>query len=226
MRVQEGGKEECLCFIKEREGQPTLWVLIYVDGIPVCSTDLNMVEGTKKVLGAHFAVKDLGDVSFFLGMHYSRVRRPNGVRFSINPSNERLTVELLKSFNMEGVYTETNSYGPYMVQMHDESAPSPTDNRFRELAGGLLYLENTVRPDISFAVGNSARHTAAPATHDWKAGMDVLKCLEGTKTFGRVWDPTKDGVVAFVHSDLGEVITARDLLGGMFSIWFCCSVMV
>jgi hypothetical protein len=51
---------------------------------------------------------------------------------------------------------------------------------YRELVGQLLWISNTVRPDISFAVGSLARYMTTPRKDAWTAALHVLKYLNQT----------------------------------------------
>ena len=41
---------------------------------------------------------------------------------------------------------------------------------YLSLIGALMYLANSTRPDIAFAVNLLARHSAAPAKRHWAGG--------------------------------------------------------
>jgi hypothetical protein len=44
-----------------------------------------------------------------------------------------------------------------------------------------MYLANSTRPDIAFAVNLLARHNAAPTRRNWTGGKQILRYLNGTK---------------------------------------------
>ena len=56
--------------------------------------------------------------------------------------------------------------------------------RYSELVGSLLYLSNTVRPDIAAAVGQLSRFLSDPKEHHWHAAVRVLRYLKGTMDLG------------------------------------------
>ncbi|SOV05329.1 uncharacterized protein UDID_18391 [Ustilago sp. UG-2017a] len=49
--------------------------------------------------------------------------------------------------------------------------------RYQELVGQLLWVSNTVRPDISFAVGALAQYMPEPIDSAWSAVIHLLKYL-------------------------------------------------
>jgi hypothetical protein len=60
--------------------------------------------------------------------------------------------------------------------------------------GALMYLANSTRPDIAFAVNLLARHSAAPTKCHWVGVKTVFRYLNGAKNLGlfycRNQDPT------------------------------------
>src|SRR5699024_1698692 len=51
----------------------------------------------------------------------------------------------------------------------------------RNLIGGLLYIANLTRPDISAAVSFLSRHLSRPTERIWKYCKQVLRYLHTTK---------------------------------------------
>ena len=55
---------------------------------------------------------------------------------------------------------------------------------YLSLIGALMYLANSTRPDIAFAVNLLARHSAAPTKRHWTGAKQILRYLNGTKDLG------------------------------------------
>ncbi len=55
---------------------------------------------------------------------------------------------------------------------------------YLSLIGALMYLANSTRPDIAFAVNLLARHSGAPTKRHWTRGKQILRYLNGTKDLG------------------------------------------
>jgi hypothetical protein len=58
-----------------------------------------------------------------------------------------------------------------------------TTKAFRQLVGSLRYLADKTRPDISYSVGQLARHMQDPRREHWLAAKHVLAYLRGTIKF-------------------------------------------
>ena len=52
-------------------------IVIYVDDLIITGDDKAQIENVKKVLGAEFDMKDLGDLKYFLGIEV--VQTPQGI---------------------------------------------------------------------------------------------------------------------------------------------------
>jgi histone deacetylase 1/2 len=73
----------------------TMFVLVYVDDIIVASSTQATVLGLLQQLRGDFALKDLGDLHYFLGIEVKKVAD------GITLSQERYTRDLLKRAGME-----------------------------------------------------------------------------------------------------------------------------
>jgi hypothetical protein len=200
-------------FVEREEGEDDSYVLVYVDDIIVSSKDIDKVSAVKKLLSAHFAVKDLGLVKYFLGMSITQTFDNDGVLQSIKLSNENLTTEIINNFHKE----ETLS--PKQIPMDTSFQLSahvgellPADNRYRDLVGGLNYLANTVRPDIAFAASHLSRYAVKPTSHHYRAGISALKYLLGSKDLGLMSERGKSGITGYVDSDYAGEETGEGLL--------------
>jgi histone deacetylase 1/2 len=71
-----------------------VFVLIYVDDIIVASSTKEATEGLLRSLAQEFALKDLGELHYFLGIEVNKV--PNGIILS----QDKYASDLLKIVNM------------------------------------------------------------------------------------------------------------------------------
>jgi hypothetical protein len=55
---------------------------------------------------------------------------------------------------------------------------------YLSLIGALMYLANSTRPDIAFAVNLLARYNSAPTKRHWTGGKQILRYLNGTRDLG------------------------------------------
>jgi hypothetical protein len=206
-------------FIQSKEGGEAVYLLLYVDDILITSQDLTRVEEVKALLASKFAVKDLGEAKHFLGMQITFERESDGILRSVKLSNKKkLVTDILESFDMSSCRPKATPLDTSRKLQKDSGDPLPKDNRYRELVGGILYLANTVRPDLSFAAGLLARFSNAPTSTHLSAGMNVLKYLAGTKGMGLVWEKDSKTFEAFVDSDYAGDLDGRKSTSGFVFI--------
>jgi len=137
-------------------GNNLLYLLVYVDDIILTSNNADFVSQFVTRLAQRFSLKDLGNLSYFLGVEV--VPHPSGILLS----QQRYIQELLARTQMEQakhVLTPlpTNSSSLTL------SSGSPLSNpiEYRTVVGSLQYLSLT-RPDVSFVVNRMSQFMHAP----------------------------------------------------------------
>jgi hypothetical protein len=70
---KENIEDNCV-YAKFKNGK-CIFLILYVDGILLASSDINLLIETKKFLSSNFDMKDLGESSFVLGIEIHRDRR-------------------------------------------------------------------------------------------------------------------------------------------------------
>jgi histone deacetylase 1/2 len=55
---------------------------------------------------------------------------------------------------------------------------------YRSLVGGLNYISNGTRPDVTFTVNQLSKYSNAPTVAHWEAAIDCLRYLYSTITWG------------------------------------------
>jgi hypothetical protein len=135
-----------------------LFVLVYVDDIIVASSSQEATEALLQDLQKGFALKDLGDLHFFLGIE---VKVSDGLILS----QGWYVTYVLKRLGMDSakpVDTPLPTSEKLSLTAGDRLRPEDA-TRYRSLAGALQYLTLT-RPDISFSVNRVCQFLHAPTT--------------------------------------------------------------
>jgi hypothetical protein len=106
---------------------------------------------------------------------------------------------------------ERGFYMSIREQTASQGAGKPIKgDRYPELIGSLLYLANTIRPDIAHAVGILARYRGCPTrSAHWNGAMRVIAYLKGTQELGVVFGSDNNVLHGFVDSDFGACIDLR-----------------
>jgi hypothetical protein len=128
------------------KGGYTLFVLVYVDDIIVASSSQAATDALLKDLQEDFALKDHGDLHYFLGIEVKRLE--DGLILS----QQRYAMEILTKAGMKNykpIDTPLCTSEKLSVVSGDKLGPKDS-TRYRSMVGALQYLTLT-RPDLSYA---------------------------------------------------------------------------
>lgn len=139
-------KADTSLFYYNRGGY-TMFILVYVDDIIVASSSQQATNALLKDLQKEFALKDLGDLHYFLGIE---VKKQSG---GLLLSQGRYAMDLLTRSGMnKAKAVDTPLSTSEKLSITDGISLGPEDStNYRSVVGALQYLTLT-RPDISFAV--------------------------------------------------------------------------
>ncbi|KAK0605174.1 hypothetical protein LWI29_023729 [Acer saccharum] len=156
-----------------------IFLLVYVDDIIVTGNDVTSVNDFIATLARRFSIKDLGGLSYFLGVEVTSCSA------GLFLSQQKYITDLLhrtKMFDAKPVSTPLPT--DHSITLLDGT--SLTDaTEFRRVIGALQYLSFT-RPDIAFAVNKLAQFMHRPTTGHWSLAKRLLRYLRGTLGFGLV----------------------------------------
>jgi histone deacetylase 1/2 len=168
-----------------------------VDDIIVASSSDAATATLLKDLQADFALKDLGDLHYFLGIEVKKVC--NGILLT----QQKYTSDLLNRVGMESckpMNTPMSSIDKLSVYDGDPLGPKDI-TEYRSIVGALQYLTLT-RPDISFAVNKVCQFLHKPTTVHWSAVKRILRYLQHTIGMGlRIRKSLSTLVSAFSDAD-------------------------
>ncbi|CAL1402230.1 unnamed protein product [Linum trigynum] len=197
-------------------------LLLYVDDMIITGDDASGITHLKEGLHASFTLKELGSLSYFLGLEITRSSR------GILLSQRKYIADLLSSAQFGDCIPVTT---PMEVNLHlarESGVPLVNPSQYRHLVGSLIYLTHT-RPDISFAVHVVSQFMSDPRVDHLAAVHRILRYLQGTREVGLFLPATGDfRLQAYSDSDYaGCVDTRRSTtgwcvqLGGAFVNWRC-----
>ncbi|KAH9668128.1 retrovirus-related pol polyprotein from transposon RE1 [Citrus sinensis] len=156
-------------------------VLIYVDDVLVTGPDSVLLEAFITNLSKVFALKDLGLVSYFLGIEVSYTDH------GMHLSQTKYIKDLLAKASMQNCKeTETPFSTGYKLERAAKGllgAEFENPTLYRSIVGGLQYLILT-RPDIAYSVHKLSQYLSAPTLQHWLACKKVLRYLQATITHG------------------------------------------
>jgi histone deacetylase 1/2 len=187
-----------------------VFVLVYVDDIIVVSSTSEATSGLLRNLKEAFALKDLGDLHYFLGMEVTKVR--DGIILS----QDKYASDLLKRVNMwscKPASTPMSTSEKMSAFVGTPLGPADATN-YRSVVGALQYLTLT-RPDISFAVNKVCQYLHAPTEIHWSAVKRILRYVKANTKIGLSISRCKSLLVSgFSDADCAGSLDDRRSTGG------------
>ncbi|RVX06418.1 Retrovirus-related Pol polyprotein from transposon RE1 [Vitis vinifera] len=183
-------------------------LLVYVDDIVITGSDSALLGQLKTHLSESFHMKDLGSLTYFLGLevHHS----PSGI--SLN--QHKYASDLVATAGLQGA-TSVDTPMELNVKLRKEEGDLLADpSLYRKLVGSLVYLTIT-RPDISFAVQQVSQFLQTPRHLHLAAVRRIIRYVQGTSTRG-LFFPAGNSTRLAAYSDAdwaGCADTRRSITG-------------
>lgn len=158
-------------------------MLVYVDDIIVTGNSPTHIQQLIQKLNSQFALKQLGDLEYFLGIEVSH--QPDGSLFM---SQAKYIRDLLTKAKLsEAKSVPTPMISSLKLSKHGtDYLADPTF--YRSIVGALQYATIT-RPEISFAVNKVCQFLAQPLESHWTAVKRILRYLKGSLSHGLLLQP-------------------------------------
>lgn len=148
-------------------------LLVYVDDVVVIGNDEAMIS----TLDTRFALKDLGTLSYFLGLqvHYL----PSVVLLN----QQKYVDDLLTKMNLTNLKPAhtLSVLGTKLSLLSGSPLLNPYE--YRSAIGALQYLTHT-SPDIAHIVNQLNQYLKAPTDVHWQTVKWVLHYISGTRNYG------------------------------------------
>lgn len=176
-------------------GCSTILLLVYVDDVILTGNDSKLLTQLISDLDSQFALKDLGNLSYFLGIQAALL--PS----SLLLHQAKYVDDLLTKLDMLHLKPAPS---PTVLGRHlsiSDGTPLSNPFIFRSTIGALQYHTHT-RLDISYIVNHLSQFLQQPTDIHWQAVKRVLRYLSGTKYMGIFIQPSKDlSITTFSDAD-------------------------
>ncbi|KAI3514490.1 hypothetical protein L1887_12931 [Cichorium endivia] len=197
----------------------TMYLLVYVDDLILTGNNETLITAFTNRLNQEFAIKDLGDLSYFLGLEVSYTDDGLFLSQSKYASDVLKRAALLDS---KPVFTPLASNELFT----SEGSPFSDPTLYRSLVGALQYLTIT-RPDLSYAVNQASQFLHAPTESHFQSVKRILRYVKGTIAFGLTFRrPHTNTIVGYSDADWARCIETRRstygysiFLGGNLVSW-------
>jgi len=206
--------DNCIFISKE------LIIGIYVDDLIVLYKVDALIERLLEKLSAKIEVVDKGEISKCLSINIA-YDHENGV-MKLNQSD--YINQMLNDFDLVNCKEKATPM-PAGFKL-DESSPSFSDiNWYQRVVGSLMYLSNSTRLDISYAVNVLSRHLTKPTDQLVQLARRVLRYLSGTKDIHLHYNRSKEvQLEIFADADFGNVLHQDKSMSGIVSRLGDCTI--
>jgi histone deacetylase 1/2 len=188
----------------------TIFILVYVDDIIVVSSNQKATEKLLAGLKEDFALKDLGELHYFLGIEVHK--SGNGIVLN----QEKYATDLLIKVNMASCKSASSPLSTSeKLSAFEGEVLGPNDaTQYRSIVGGLQYLTLT-RPDISFPVNKVCQFLHSPTTVHWAAVKRILRYIKQDTKIGLKISKSRSVLVTgFSDADWAGSLDDRRSTGG------------
>jgi hypothetical protein len=184
------------------------YILLYVDDIILTTSTDDLRKSIMMLLASEFAMKDLGPLSYFLGI---AVTRHTGGLFLCQ---KNYAAEIIDRAGMSSCKPSATPVDTKQKLSVSSGVPFEDPTLYRSLAGALQYLTFT-RPDISYAVQQICLHMHAPKTEHMNALKRILRYLQGTMHFGLHMYPSSiSSLTSYIDANWGGCPDTRRSTSG------------
>ncbi|GJY47056.1 retrotransposon protein, putative, ty1-copia subclass [Tanacetum coccineum] len=175
------------CVYLKASGSNVTFLILYVDDILIMGNNIPMLQDVKSYLGRCFAMKDLGEAAYILGIKIYRDRS----RRLIGLCQSAYIEKILKRFHMEN-----SKRG---------SIPMQEKLRLSKSQGASTPAELKRMQNVPYASAN-------PGDLHWTTVKNILKYLRNTKDMFLVYgDDIKRELRVSCYTDAGYLTNADDL---------------
>jgi hypothetical protein len=184
------------------------YILLYVDDIILTTSSDDLRKSIISRLSSEFAMKDLGPLSYFLGI---AVTRHNDGLFL---SQKKYADEILERAGMSSCKSCPTPVDTKPKLSAKADTPYEDPSLYRSLAGALQYLTFT-RPDISYAVQQICLFMHDPMDDHMHALRRILRYIQGTRHYGlHLYPSSITSLISYTDADWGGCPDTRRSTSG------------
>ncbi|XP_016649740.1 PREDICTED: uncharacterized protein LOC107881145 [Prunus mume] len=192
----------------KHDGRNVVILLLYVDDIIITGSSSTLVQSVIDDLGQVFDMKDIGQLTYFLGLEVSY--QSNGDLF-VNQA--KYAHDLLKKAGMETCKPSITPCKPHCHVLTIDGTLPPDPTMFRSLVGALQYL-TFARPDLAYVVNTVCQFMTAPTDIHMTLVKCILTYVQGTLSYGLTFTSGSSVLVGYSDADwAGDPSTRRSTTG-------------
>lgn len=168
------------CVYIKRGKAGTVYLLLYVDDFLIACDNLSLLNEIKTELMSRFQMRDLGDVSYFLGIKIRKIK--DGMFLS----QESYLKKVLKKFKLDSSKPVDTPLEPRPDLEICDQPSVPDSCPYRSAIGSLMYSCMSTRPDFCTAVNLFSQFQSYATEKHWKGVKRIFRYIQGTVNYG-IW---------------------------------------
>ncbi|GKB55022.1 retrotransposon protein, putative, ty1-copia subclass, partial [Tanacetum coccineum] len=152
------------CVYQKASGSNVTFLILYVDDIIIIGNHIPSLQSVKDYLGKCFAIKDLGEAAFILGIKIYRDRSKRLIRLSQSAYMD----QILKRDKMDNSKRGNIPMQERLELNKKQGASTPEEVKrmqnvpYASAVGSIMYLVRCTRPDVAFAQNITSRFQQNP----------------------------------------------------------------
>nr|GEX39265.1 retrotransposon protein, putative, Ty1-copia subclass [Tanacetum cinerariifolium] len=171
------------CVYLKAGGSNITFLILYVDDVLIMGNSIPMLQSVKTYLGKCFAMKDLGEAAYILGIKIYRDRS----RRLIGLCQSAYIKKILKRYCMEYSKRRSIPMQKKLKLSKSQGASTPAELKrmqnvpYVSTVGSIMYVVRCTRPDVAFAHNVTSRFQQNLNDIHWTTVKNILKYLRNTK---------------------------------------------
>jgi hypothetical protein len=174
-------------------------LLLYVDDILLTGSHSSLLTSVIDALTQEFDMKDLGQLTYFLGLQVSYSSS------GLFVSQSKYIKELLDRVDLQNSKSCATPCLPYHHLLKDDGKPYSRPQQYKSIVGALQYLTFTL-PDIAFSVNQACQFMHNLMESHVVAVKRILRNLRGTLDYGIHFQPGTLNLQAYNDVDWAGMI--------------------
>ncbi|GJS20522.1 retrotransposon protein, putative, ty1-copia subclass [Tanacetum coccineum] len=168
------------CVYQKASGSYVVILILYVDDILLMGNNIPMLQDVKSYLGISFAMKDLGDAAYILGIKIYRDRSKRLIGLCQSDYIEKI----LKRYYIENSKRRTIPMQEKLKLSKSQGASTPSEKQrmqnvpYALAIGSIMYVVRCTRPDVTFAQNITSRFQQNLCKEHWTAIKNIHKYLK------------------------------------------------
>ncbi|KAK4380351.1 hypothetical protein RND71_002213 [Anisodus tanguticus] len=184
------------------------YILLYVDDIILTASFDVLRQSIMTMLSSEFAMKDLGPLSYFLGIAVTR--HSDGLFLS----QQKYAAEIIERAGMSSCKSTSTPVVTKPKLSATAGVPYEDLIRYRSLAGALQYLTFT-RPNITYAIQQVCLFMHDPKIEHMNVLKRIIRYIQGTLDYGlHLYPSSTSTLVSYTDADWGGCPDTRRSTSG------------